>query len=176
MHDFSTPTEISPDKLPPAPTNFIEPNKRPLSAMTPIIITKDDQLVGVIGGSGGMNIIPAVVQVFLNHFVKRMNPLEAVPSPRIYHKLIPNVVRYENLSTYEGDHIELSEENIIFLKERGHQLHETPALAITQFVVQSIKTCIKMNRKIGKDTSLLTKLGTLRAVSDPRKGGYPAAA
>ncbi|KAE9600659.1 putative aminoacyltransferase, Omega peptidase [Lupinus albus] len=176
MDDFSTPTETSPDKLPPAPTNFIEPNKRPLSAMTPIIITKDDQLVGVIGGSGGMNIIPAVIQVFLNHFIKGMNPLEAVQSPRIYHKLIPNVVRYENLSTYDGDHIELSEENIIFLQERGHQLNETPALAMTQFVVQTIKTCIKMNRKIGKDTSLLTKLGTLRAVSDPRKGGYPAAA
>lgn len=40
MDDFSTPTEISPEKLPPAPTNFIEPNKRPLSSMTPIIITK----------------------------------------------------------------------------------------------------------------------------------------
>jgi len=40
MDDFSTPTDISPDKLPPAPTNFIEPNKRPLSSMTPIIITK----------------------------------------------------------------------------------------------------------------------------------------
>ena len=40
MDDFSTPTDISPDKLPPAPPNFIEPNKRPLSSMTPIIITK----------------------------------------------------------------------------------------------------------------------------------------
>lgn len=40
MGDFSTPTEISPDKLPPAPTNFIKSNKRPLSSMTPLIITK----------------------------------------------------------------------------------------------------------------------------------------
>lgn len=40
MDDFSTPTDISPDKLPPAPANFIEPNKRPLSSMTPLIITK----------------------------------------------------------------------------------------------------------------------------------------
>ncbi|KAL2500985.1 Gamma-glutamyltranspeptidase 3 [Forsythia ovata] len=35
MDDFSTPTEISPDKLPPAPTNFIRPNKRPLSVHDP---------------------------------------------------------------------------------------------------------------------------------------------
>ncbi|KAE9585693.1 hypothetical protein Lal_00009838 [Lupinus albus] len=176
MDDFSTPTETSPDKLPPAPTNFIEPNKRPLSSMTPIIITKDNQLVGVIGGSGGMNIIPAVIQVFLNHFIKGMNPLEAVQSPRIYHKLIPNVVRYENLTAYDGEHIELSEESRLFLEERGHQLNETPALAITQLVVQTIKHPINMNRKIGKDTNSHTKLGTLTAVSDPRKGGYPAAA
>ncbi|XP_057967647.1 glutathione hydrolase 3 isoform X2 [Malania oleifera] len=40
MGDFSTPTELSPDKLPPAPANFIKPNKRPLSAMTPIIVVK----------------------------------------------------------------------------------------------------------------------------------------
>lgn len=40
MGDFSSPTEISPDHLPPAPANFIEPNKRPLSSMTPLIIIK----------------------------------------------------------------------------------------------------------------------------------------
>lgn len=40
MGDFSAPTEITPDALPPAPANFIEPNKRPLSSMTPVIVTK----------------------------------------------------------------------------------------------------------------------------------------
>lgn len=40
MDDFSIPTDISPDHLPPAPANFIEPSKRPLSSMTPIIVTK----------------------------------------------------------------------------------------------------------------------------------------
>lgn len=40
MDDFSTPTELSPDRLPPAPANFIKPNKRPLSSMTPIIVVK----------------------------------------------------------------------------------------------------------------------------------------
>lgn len=40
MADFSVPTEISLDSLPPSPTNFISPNKRPLSSMTPIIIVK----------------------------------------------------------------------------------------------------------------------------------------
>lgn len=40
MDDFSTPTEVYPDSLPPAPSNFIQPNKKPLSSMTPLIILK----------------------------------------------------------------------------------------------------------------------------------------
>ncbi|KAK7311332.1 hypothetical protein RJT34_09397 [Clitoria ternatea] len=175
MDDFSTPTDISPDKLPPSPTNFIKPNKRPLSSMTPIIVTKDDHLVGVIGGSGGINIIPAVVQVFLNHFILGMKPLDAVLSPRIYHKLIPNVVRFENLTAHDGDHIELSGESRLFLKKRGHQLKECKTLAVTQLVVQTLKAPVSINRKLGGDTNSLTKHGTLTAVSDPRKGGSPAA-
>lgn len=55
------------------------------------ILLQDDQLVGVLGGSGGMNIIAAVVQVFLNHFILGMKPLDAVVSPRIYHKVLTNL-------------------------------------------------------------------------------------
>ncbi|XP_057759187.1 glutathione hydrolase 3 isoform X2 [Arachis stenosperma] len=167
MDDFSIPTDISPDKLPPAPTNFIEPKKRPLSSMTPIIITKDDHLIGVIGASGGINIIPAVIQVFMNHFILGMEPLDAVQSPRIYHKLIPNVVRYENLTANDGDHIELLKSSRIFLQERGHQLSESGALAITQLIVQTTKSEDIKN--------LHKKNGILTGVSDPRKGGRPAA-
>ncbi|PRQ50959.1 putative gamma-glutamyltransferase, Omega peptidase [Rosa chinensis] len=105
MGDFSSPTDISPDHLPPAPSNFIEPIKRPLSSMTPIIVTKDNQLVGVLGGSGGLNIIPAVTQVFINYFILGMEPLASVQSPRVYHRLIPNIVSYENWTVIDGDHI-----------------------------------------------------------------------
>ncbi|KAL8498196.1 hypothetical protein ACS0TY_021504 [Phlomoides rotata] len=87
MDDFSIPTDITHDKLPPAPTNFIKPNKRPLSSMSPIVVLKDNQLVGVIGASGGLDIIPAVVQVLINHFLLAMEPLAAVQSARIYHRV-----------------------------------------------------------------------------------------
>lgn len=116
MDDFSTPTEDRPDKLPPAPTNFIKPNKRPLSSMTPLIVVKvkkyhqagcftyvrmlsfaltslgifprqDNQLVGALGGSGGMDIIPAVTQVFMNSFILGLEPLAAVQNPRVYHRV-----------------------------------------------------------------------------------------
>ncbi|CAK8533898.1 unnamed protein product [Lathyrus sativus] len=174
MDDFSIPTDISPGKLPPAPTNFIEPNKRPLSSMTPIIITKDDQLVGVIGGSGGMRIIPAVTQVFLNHFILGMKPLDAVLRPRIYTKLLPDTVLYENMTAYDGNHIELSEESRLFLKERGHQLQVCEVEAVTQLIVHTPKASIN-SHKLGENTNSHVKYGTLTAVSDPRKGGRPAA-
>ncbi|KAG4194728.1 hypothetical protein ERO13_A06G069200v2 [Gossypium hirsutum] len=173
MGDFSAPTEISPDMLPPAPANFIRPNKRPLSSMTPLIITKDNQLAGVIGGSGGMNIIPAVTQVFLNHFVLGMEPLAAVQHPRIYHKLIPNLVYYENWTVIDGDHIELADETKIFLREKGHELRAKSGGAIVQFVVQALQKDIERGRKFGKDSYIFH--GTLTAVSDPRKDGKPAA-
>ena len=34
-----------------------------------------------------MNIVPAVLQVFLNHFILGMEPLAAVENPRVYHKV-----------------------------------------------------------------------------------------
>ncbi|KAJ9183868.1 hypothetical protein P3X46_007670 [Hevea brasiliensis] len=173
MGDFSAPTEIRFDMLPPAPANFIESNKRPLSSMTPIIVTKDDQLVGVLGGSGGMDIIPAVTQVFINHFVLGMEPLTAVQSPRVYHKLIPNIVQYENFTVIDGDHIEVAEETKLFLEEKGHQLEAKALGAIVQLVVQTLQNPIAMGRKNGKGSKIFH--GTLTAVSDPRKDGRPAA-
>lgn len=175
MGDFSVPTEISSDSLPPAPANFIRPNKRPLSSMTPIIVLKDNQLAGVIGGSGGLDIIPGVVQVFINHFILGMEPLAAVQSPRVYHKLIPNVVLYENWTVLDGDHIELSNENRHFLEERGHQLQGKSGGAICQLIVQTLQRPRDGGRKFGKMANNEIAHGILTAVSDPRKDGRPAA-
>ncbi|CAN6880239.1 unnamed protein product [Brassica oleracea var. botrytis] len=113
MEDFAVPTLVSSYSLPPAPTNYISPKKRALSSMMPLIITKDNDLVGVIGASGGPYIFPAVIQVFLNHFIFKMSPLEAVQRPRVYPK---------DMTVYNGDHIKLTEETREFLKARGHEL------------------------------------------------------
>ncbi|KAI3846256.1 hypothetical protein MKW92_026189 [Papaver armeniacum] len=159
MDDFSAPTEIFDKdgnrKFPPAPSNYIKAYKRPLSSMSPLIILKKNQLVGVLGASGGINIIPAVIQVFLNHFINGMTPLAAVKQPRVYHKVVPDVVSYENWTVVTGEHIQLSQDNISILRGKNHTLNGTAAGAICQFVVQ--------------------KEGKLTAVSDPRKGGRPAA-
>ncbi|KAL7093708.1 hypothetical protein ACP275_11G056300 [Erythranthe tilingii] len=173
MDDFSIPTDVTPDKLPPAPTNFIKPNKRPLSSMTPIVILKDNQLAGVIGGSGGLDIIPAVVQVFINHFILGMEPLAAIQSARVYHRLIPNVVSYENWTVVDGEHIELSEKRKELLREKGHELKAKAGGAICQLVVQNLTNAVDFSGRKVRNKNVLC--GVLTAVSDPRKGGWPAA-
>ncbi|KAI3844349.1 hypothetical protein MKW92_026368 [Papaver armeniacum] len=177
MDDFSAPTEISNTRLPPAPSNFIAPNKRPLSSMNPIIVLKDNQLTGVVGASGGLFIIPAVIQVFLNHFVKGMEPLSAVKQPRVYHQVVPNVVLYENWTVINGEHIELSNKNKRFLTERNHTLKSQSSGAICQLVMQDLENPIqkkKGERKYGNGREEVFH-GMLTAVSDPRKNGRPAA-
>ncbi|CAO2199008.1 unnamed protein product [Urochloa humidicola] len=169
MDDFSVPAERTlPGQLPPAPANFIAPGKRPLSSMTPLIILKDGQLAGVVGGSGGTNIIATVLQVFLNHFVVGMDPLAAVQQPRVYHKLIPNVVTYEDETVASGEVIALSEGTKAFLEKRGHQLQSTDSGAVCQFIVQQLPETPASGG--GGDVFR----GKLTAVSDPRKDGRPA--
>jgi len=41
----------------------------------------------IVGASGGANIIPGTAEVFMNHFVKGMNPFSAVVAPRFYHQV-----------------------------------------------------------------------------------------
>ncbi|KAF8662927.1 hypothetical protein HU200_055510 [Digitaria exilis] len=166
MDDFSVPAKRTPDHLPPAPANFIAPGKRPLSSMTPLIILKDGQLTGVVGGSGGTNIIATVTQVFLNHFVVGMDPLAAVQQPRVYHKLIPNVVTYEDETVADGEVIALSAEAKEFLEQRGHWLVSTASGAVCQFIVHEVEEPAAAGGGVVR--------GMLTAVSDPRKDGRPA--
>ncbi|XP_040381675.1 glutathione hydrolase 3 [Oryza brachyantha] len=180
MDDFSVPAERTPDHLPPAPANFIAPGKRPLSSMTPSIILKDGQLAGVVGGSGGTNIIATVAQVFLNHFVVGMHPLAAVQHPRVYHKLVPNEVVYEDETVVDGEVIKLSGETREFLRRRGHRLKSTDSGAVCQFIVQDLLAPVgsATHRKHGSNGGAAggenVFHGMLTAVSDPRKGGRPA--
>ncbi|KAK8325579.1 hypothetical protein V6Z12_A11G061000 [Gossypium hirsutum] len=160
MDDFSMPINSSGNTPPPAPPNFIRPGKKPLSSMTPTIVLK---LKGVVGASGGSNIIAATTEVFLNHFARGMDPLSSVMAPRIYHQLIPNVVMYENWTTVTGDHFEVSSRIRSDLQKKGHILRGLAGGAISQFIVHKLE-----GRKV-KGSS-----GELVAVSDPRKGGIPA--
>ncbi|PQQ00314.1 gamma-glutamyltranspeptidase 1 [Prunus yedoensis var. nudiflora] len=162
MDDFSIPGNDS-TVPPPAPPNFIRPGKRPLSSMTPTIVLKDEQLKAVVGASGGAMIIAATAQVLLNHFARGLDPLSSVLAPRVYHQLLPNVVQYENWTTVTGDHFEVPAQIRKALHKKGHVLNPLSGGSICQFIVQQIEA-LKNN---GGTREIV-------AVSDPRKGGFPA--
>ncbi len=64
MDDFSQPNATNFFGLPPSPSNFIRPGKRPMSSMTPVIaISKDGTVKLVVGASGGSRITTGVAQV-----------------------------------------------------------------------------------------------------------------
>ncbi|KAJ1271317.1 hypothetical protein BS78_06G119500 [Paspalum vaginatum] len=157
MDDFSMPANASENSPPPAPANFVGPSKRPLSSMAPTIIVKDGKLKAALGASGGSMIPAGTIEVFLNHFVKHLDPLASVMAPRVYHQLIPNVVQYENWTTVTGDHFELDAATRADLQKRGHVLKPLAGGTISQLVVHNVE-----------------RSGDLTAVSDPRKGGVPA--
>ncbi|CAN6235227.1 unnamed protein product [Urochloa humidicola] len=157
MDDFSMPANTSANSPPPARANFVSPLKRPLSSMTPTIVLKDGKLKASVGASGGAMIPAGTIEVFLNHFVKKMDPLASVMAPRVYHQLIPNVVQYENWTTVTGDHFELDAATRADLQKKGHVLKPLTGGTISQVVVHNVE-----------------RHGDLTAVSDPRKGGVPA--
>lgn len=75
--------------------NAIEPNKRPLSSMSPTIILKDGKLFMVVGSPGGARIITTVLQVIVNVIDHKMDISEAVSAPRFHMQWLPDEIRIE---------------------------------------------------------------------------------
>ncbi len=75
--------------------NCIQPQKRPLSSMSPTIVTKDGQLFMVLGSPGGSRIITTVLQVISNVIDHKMDISEAVSYPRVHMQWLPDELRIE---------------------------------------------------------------------------------
>jgi gamma-glutamyltranspeptidase/glutathione hydrolase len=75
--------------------NAIAPGKRPLSTMTPTILTEHGRVAVVIGTLGGSRIATWIFQVLTNWHDFHL-PLEAaVAAPRIHHQLLPPDTLFE---------------------------------------------------------------------------------
>ncbi len=77
------------------PANTIAPGKRPLSAMTPTIVLKDDKVRFVLGSPGGGRIITTVANIFLSAAEEGLNIQEAVDAPRFHHQYLPDILAME---------------------------------------------------------------------------------
>lgn len=75
--------------------NCIEPQKRPLSSMSPTIVSKDGELFMLVGSPGGSRIITTVLQVISNVIDHGMNISEAVSYPRVHMQWLPDELRVE---------------------------------------------------------------------------------
>ncbi|MBV8465553.1 MAG: gamma-glutamyltransferase [Burkholderiales bacterium] len=76
--------------------NAIAPGKRPLSSMSPTIVTRDGKPVMVVGTPGGSRIITAVLHTMLNVIDYGMNIQEAVDAPRFHQQWLPEATNVED--------------------------------------------------------------------------------
>lgn len=121
--------------------NSIKPLKRPLSSMSPTIVTKDGKLFMVVGTPGGTTIMTSVFQVITNVIDYNMSATEATQSPRFHSQWMPDVIMIE-----KGG---LPETSILELKQKGHAFVERTSIGLVETIL------VKPN-------------GTLEAVADKR--------
>ncbi len=125
--------------------NAIEPGKRMLSSMTPTIVEKDGELVGLVGTPGGSTIITSVLQILLNKIDYRMSLAEAQAAGRFHHQWLPDTIFYEQGKFDEGVLREL--------ERRGFSVQSRPRLGDIQAIWRT---------EAGWEVS-----------SDPRGNGFP---
>ena len=115
MNDFSLKPGV-PDMfgLTGGVANSIEPGKRMLSSMTPVIVEKDGKLFLVAGSPGGSTIPTTVFQVIINVIEHNMSIGEAVDTGRFHHQWQPDWISYETNS--------LDSLTLLELRQMGHKI------------------------------------------------------
>jgi gamma-glutamyltranspeptidase/glutathione hydrolase len=126
--------------------NAVAPFKRPLSSMTPTIVTKDGKTVFVTGSPGGPRIISTTLLTILNFIDYGMNVQQAVTAPRIHHQWIPDKLIVEQ---------DVPEDVIQGLRDRGH------TVAISDWGDWGVAEAIAIDHETGWHTG----------GSDPRSDG-----
>lgn len=126
--------------------NQIEPGKRPLSSMTPVILRKDGRAVLATGSPGGSTIITSVLQTILNVTAFDMNVAQATAQPKMHHQWLPDIV-----VTEPG----MSKDTLDILASRG-------------FILPKNETGGYAHSVIGRVNSVAYKDGVFQGSADPR--------
>ena len=105
--------------------NALQPQKRPLSSMSPTIMLRGNRPELVVGASGGPRIISATLQTILNVIDFGMPAVAAVSAPRVHHQWLPERLNVES---------KIAAEVRAPLERRGHTLREQASLGIVQAI------------------------------------------
>ncbi|HSA56171.1 MAG TPA: gamma-glutamyltransferase [Gemmatimonadaceae bacterium] len=96
------------------PANLIEPGKRMLSSMSPVIVSRNGSLVLVTGSPGGRTIPNTVLDVMLGVLAFKMDVRQAVDAPRLHHQWLPDTTSIEAGGA--------AEDVVAALRAMGHRL------------------------------------------------------
>lgn len=114
MDDFSIPGKNNTYGYVPNKANYIQPRKRPLSSVSPIIVEyPNGDLYYSIGAGGGSRITTATIQNIMHVLDSKMTVPQALAQPRLHDQLIPTHVSFE----YAYDN-----STVAFLKSLGHNV------------------------------------------------------
>lgn len=94
--------------------NAVAPGKRPLSSMTPTIVSREGAFEMALGTPGGTTIPTSVIQVLLNVYVFGLTLPDAVQTGRFHHQWSPDAIQVE-----EGA---FSDDLLQKLGEMGHEI------------------------------------------------------
>jgi len=130
--------------------NAIAPKKRPLSSMTPIIVTRDGKPWLAVGAAGGPRIISTVLEIVLSLVDFHMTLQEALDASRIHHQWMPDEIYWEPNG--------VNPDTRAALEKMGHAFREKPLAHISD--ANAVMIDAKSGRRLG--------------ASDPRRGGMAA--
>ncbi|EMH0064365.1 gamma-glutamyltransferase [Providencia rettgeri] len=144
--------------------NSIAPGKRPLSSMSPTIVTKDGKVFLVLGSPGGSRIISITLQTALNIIDHGMPPQEAVNAPRVHHQWLPDEVYYEQRG--------VSKDSLALLDKMGYKMVEqTPWGAAELIMVATPEGAGVSAKSSGNDSAVSGKVreGFIYGSNDVRR-------
>ena len=117
--------------------NAVAPHKRPLSAMTPtLVLRQDGSLWFTVGSPGGPTIINTALCVITNVIDFGMNIQQALDAPRIHHQWLPDELVFEPYG--------LSGDTQRALLARGHKLARPRYLGDAEGIMIEEKTGVRL--------------------------------
>ena len=128
--------------------NMISPLRRPVSSMSPILVSKDNKALMMTGTPGGSKIISANMQMVLNVLEYGMNIGDAAVAPRIHHQWFPDQLLIES---------GISPDTITLLRKKGQNINFN-----------------KYSEGMGSLQTVMSKDGMFYGYSDPRRPGAKA--